>query len=97
MNKEGSYSYTNVSNSREAFDVAEKSISKVSGSAIEKFKLKFNFDSEAQKIEAKGKGIELALVFNENSVDLLMKLSFLVKPFKEKISSAIMKELEKNL
>ena len=97
MNKEGSYFYSNVRSSSEAFDIAKNAIGNVSGSAIEKFKIKFYFDSNNKKIEAKGKGIELALVFHDSSVDLLMKLSFLVKPFKDKISSAIMTELKKSL
>ena len=90
MNKEGSYSYRNANSSTEAFEMAQNSISEVSKSMIEKFKLNFSFDS-AQKIEAKGKGIELALVFHDSSVDLFMKLSFLVRPFKDKISSEFLK------
>ena len=97
MNKEGSYSYRNANNSTEAFEIAQNSISEVSKSMVEKFKLKYSFDAGQKRIEAKGKGIELALVFHDTSVDLLMKLSFLVRPFKDKISSGILKELEKTL
>ncbi|MFZ8932879.1 MAG: hypothetical protein ACO20H_11910 [Bacteriovoracaceae bacterium] len=63
---------------------------------IQKFKVKANiyYLDHKYEIEGTGKGFNLRLVFKENSCELQMKLSLLLRPIGKQVLNSVKKELQ---
>jgi hypothetical protein len=86
--------YVKMSNKDEAYTKVKEFITP---DLIAKFNVKAEFDyNEAdKKIKAKGKGFDFALDFQEDHVNLDLKLSLLLKPLKGKVLDALERQVNK--
>jgi hypothetical protein len=64
---------------------------------MEKFQVKAQVDyNESDKvITAKGKGFELVCHFNDSACELDLKLSLMLKPFKNKVLEGLSRQVKK--
>mgnify|MGYP005645454031 CR=1 FL=1 len=77
----------------------ELATAQITDEYIAKFKVKaeVNYNKDAGKIEAKGKGFTLTLSFDDSAVTVELKLSFLLKPLKGKVMGTIEKKIKKTV
>ena len=54
-----------------------------------------NYDDNKQIVHAKGKGFELNISFLDTEAQATLKLSFILKPLKGKITESIEKQLKR--
>lgn len=88
--------YKQVQNKDEAYQTA---LGQITPEYIEKWKIKaeISYDESGKKITAVGKGFKLCLVFKDESCDVDLDLSFLLKPLRGTIMEQVEKKLHKHL
>ncbi len=86
------YGYTKTTGREEAFPAAKL---RITPQLLEKFKVnaEIDYDDDTYKILGEGKGFNIIISFDENDVELELRLSFFLKP----LSKTIMKMLEKEI
>jgi hypothetical protein len=88
--------YEKANSQIEAFDLA---IAQITDEYIAKFNVKADvtYNKEDGTIEAQGKGFTLTLSFDDNSVTVGLKLSFLLKPLRGKVMGTIENKIRKTV
>ena len=88
--------YIKASSKDEAYELAT---AQITDEYIAKFNVKADvtYKKETGEIEAKGKGFTLTLNFNDSSVNVDLKLSFLLKPLKGKVMGTIENKIKKTV
>ena len=86
-----SFPYNKVSTFEEAFENVK---TYVTPENIAKFKVKakISYMPENKAMQAKGTGFTLDVKFDDEKVDLFLKLSFILKPIRKKTLSIMEKE-----
>lgn len=85
--------YNKVKNAMEAFDAVKGA---VTPETLEKFKVKAALDylKEKNEIKAEGTGFNLSMKFLDSHAEIDLKLSFLLKPFHDKVMGSLEKQLK---
>ena len=83
--------YKKVENAEQAYILVKSSLN---SDLVAKYKVKANITSDDSRrvIYAKGKGFALEASFEESEVEIEIKLSFLLKGLKNRITSTIEKQ-----
>ena len=85
--------YVNVSTQEEALKKVKENITE---EKLAKFQVSADItDNGVDKLEASGKGFDLYVVFYENYLEVELKLSLMLRPFKSKVESYLEKEVTK--
>lgn len=84
--------YDKLSSKDEAFSQVKEAITP---ELLEKFQVKAELSYKEDQIIAKGKGFELVLNFTDHSCQVNLTLSFLLKAFRSKITSALEKQIKR--
>lgn len=86
--------YQKCASKEEAYSAVKAAITP---ETIEKFKVSADLEylDGQNKINAKGKGFDLKIDFLEDSVELDLSLSFMLKPFRGKILEGLEKQLNR--
>lgn len=84
--------YDKTNGKEEAYKAVKEAITP---ELLEKFQVKATLDYRDNEILANGKGFDLLMAFDENSCDVKVTLSFLLKPLKGKVLSSIEKQLKR--
>ncbi|MCY4643511.1 MAG: polyhydroxyalkanoic acid system family protein [Bacteriovoracales bacterium] len=83
--------YTKCASKEKAFEVVREGTAK----ALAKFKVEAAITDNGQdEIYAKGKGIDLKARFEDDRVEISLKLSLVLKVFQSKIEETIQKSME---
>lgn len=88
------YSYEKCSAKPEAYEAVKRTITP---ELIAKYQVKAELTYEGDNITATGKGFTLSLDFTENTMELTLKLSFLLKPLRGKVIAGIEKQIDRVL
>ncbi|MBT7610960.1 MAG: hypothetical protein HN576_14455 [Bacteriovoracaceae bacterium] len=88
--------YEKAKTQTEAFDLA---INQITDEYIAKFNVKadVSYNKDEGTIKAKGKGFTLILNFDDNSVTIDLKLSFLLKPLRGKLMGTIENKIRRTV
>ena len=88
--------YQKASNAHEAFKIIQTNIT---AETIAKYKVKaeLDYDEEAKKIVATGKGFSLTMLFQDDHASLDLDVSFLLKPLKGQILGSLEKQMARIL
>ena len=84
--------YSNVTTKDEAYNVVKGAITP---ELLAKFQVKAELSYNQDHICAKGKGFKLDMYFKDASCQVLVDLSFLLKPLKSKVLEGIEKQLKR--
>lgn len=84
--------YSKTKSAMEAFQAVKENITP---ETLAKFKVSASLDyfQDKNEIKAKGTGFDLNMKFNETHAEIELKLSFLLKPFHDKVMGSIEKQL----
>lgn len=88
--------YKKVTNKDEAYT---RVCGHITPEYVAKFQVKVDiaYDEKNKRIDAKGNGFHLSLVFGENECVVDLDMSFLLKPLKPHIVSKIQDQLERHI
>lgn len=84
--------YNKVKDAMAAFETVKQNITP---ETLEKFKVKAALDylKDKNQINASGTGFDLSMKFLDNHAEVDLKLSLLLRPFKDKVLGALEKQL----
>lgn len=85
--------YSKAKSKQEAYELA---CEQITDEYVAKFNVNANisYDPHAGKIEAKGPGFTLTLVFDQQECQVNLDLTFLLRPLKGKVLNAVEKKLK---
>ncbi len=90
-----SVSYYNASSASEAYNLAKEQITP---DYVAKFNIPCDINyTPGSRIEATGKGFTLTINFTESAAEVDLELSFMYKPFKNKVLEKIESKLKKTV
>ncbi|MEC7275717.1 MAG: hypothetical protein VXV96_05295 [Bdellovibrionota bacterium] len=88
--------YNKLSNKEDAY---KEACALITPEYIEKWKIKadISYDEANTKLQAKGKGFTLDLVFTDTQAEVNCDLSFMLKPFKKSVLETIEGKLKRHI
>lgn len=97
MKKELTYKYRISQTREEAYKLARVALERAEKENSFPVRVDFSFNEGDCQLNGVGRGFEVKLDFSDSSVDLFLDLSFVLRPAKKKILTAIESELSKCL
>lgn len=84
--------YNNVTTKEEAYQAVKNAITP---ELLAKWQVKVDLEYGSDNIEAKGKGFTLRVDFKEEACEIILDVSILLKPLKNKILEGVEKQFKR--
>ena len=97
MKSDITLNYSQVSGPKDAFKKAKSTLDDVEKKGNIPVPVSFSYEEERGEISGKGKGFEISIHFKEQTAEVNLSLSMMLRPFRSKIILSIEKALKEHL